>query len=70
VNVSQVVWYREQVERQKIEEVKLVEIDEVKEWKKQNKIRGVVKYLVWWKGFIAENNTWERGDDLENTKKK
>jgi len=46
VNVSQVVWYREQVERQKVEEVKLVEIDKVKEWKKQNKIRGVVKYLV------------------------
>ena len=46
MNVSQVVWYREQVERQKVEEVKLVEIDKVKEWKKQNKIRGVVKYLV------------------------
>ena len=32
VNVSQVVWYREQVERQKVKEVKLVEVDQVEEW--------------------------------------
>jgi len=31
VNVSQIVQYRKQVEEQKIEEVKLVEIDEVEE---------------------------------------
>ena len=29
VNVSWVVWYREQVERQKAKEVKLVEVEEV-----------------------------------------
>jgi len=24
---------------------------------------------VWWKGFIAENNTWKKKENLENTKK-
>ena len=32
MNVSQVVRYREQVEGQKVKEVKLVEVDGVKEW--------------------------------------
>jgi len=31
INVSWVVWYKEQVERQKIDEVKLVEVDKAKE---------------------------------------
>ena len=31
VNVSQIVWYREQVEGQKVEEVKPVEVEGVKE---------------------------------------
>jgi len=31
INVSQVVRYKEQVEKQKIKEVKLVEVDGVKE---------------------------------------
>ena len=31
VNISQIVWYREQVKEQKIEEMKLVEIHKVKE---------------------------------------
>ena len=31
VNISQIVWYREQVKEQKVEEMKLVEIHEVKE---------------------------------------
>jgi len=51
VNISQVVWYKEQVEGQKVEEVKLVEVDKVREWKvkkisNKRKIRGVIKYLV------------------------
>jgi len=33
VNISQVVEYKEQVERQKVIEVKLTEVDGVKEWK-------------------------------------
>ena len=45
------MWYKEQVERQKIEEVKPVEVEGVKEWKvekilNKRKIRGAVKYLV------------------------
>ena len=52
VNVSQVVWYREQVKRQKKEEGKPVEIKGVKEWEvekilNKRKIKGVDKYLVW-----------------------
>ena len=61
VNVSQVVRYRKQVKEQKVEEVKLVEVDGVEEWKvdkilNKRKIRGVVKYLVRWKGFIVKHN--------------
>jgi len=71
VNVSRIVWYREQVKRQKKEEGKLVEIEEVKEWEvektlNKKKIRGVEKYLVWWKGFMAEGDTWEKLENLKN----
>ena len=31
-------------------------------------MRGVVKYLVWWKRFTVEHNSWEKKKDLENTK--
>ena len=27
-----------------------------------------MKYLVQWKGFIAEYDSWEREEDLENVK--
>jgi len=29
-------------------------------------MRGVVKYLIWWKGFMAEGDTWERRENLKN----
>ena len=29
-------------------------------------MRGVVKYLIWWKGFTAERDTWERRENLKN----
>ena len=35
----------------------------------KRKIKGVVKYLVQWKEFIAEYDSWEREKDLKNTKK-
>ena len=59
VNVSQVVQYKEQVEEQRVEEAKPVEVEEVKKWKvkkilNKRKVRRVVKYLVCWKGFIIE----------------
>ena len=47
------------VEEQKIKEVKPVKMDGIKKWQiekilNKRKIREVVKYLVQWKGFIAE----------------
>jgi len=51
MNVSQVVRCREQVEGQKVEKVKPIEIDRVKEWEvekilNKRKVGEVVKYLV------------------------
>jgi len=34
----------------------------------KRKIRGVDKYLVQWKGFIAESDIWEKEKDLRNAK--
>ena len=71
VNVSQIVWYKEQVKGQKKEEGKPVEVEEVEEWEvekilNKKKMRGVEKYLIQWKGFTAEGDTWERRDNLKN----
>jgi len=73
VNVSRVVQYKEQVKGQKKEEGKPVEVKGVEKWKvekilNKRKIRGVNKYLVWWKGFTAEGDTWEKEKDLKNAK--
>jgi len=61
------------VEGQKKEEGKPIEIEGVEEWEiekilNKRKIRGVDKYLVRWKGFMAEHDTWERKEDLENVR--
>jgi len=71
VNMSQIVQYNEQVKEQKKEEGKPVEIEGVEEWEvekilNKKKMRGVEKYLVRWKGFTAEHDTWERKEDLGN----
>jgi len=71
VNVSQIIWYKEQVKGQKKEEGKPVEVEGVKEWEvekilNKKKIKGVEKYLVRWKGFTAEGGTWERIENLKN----
>ena len=71
VNVSQIVRYKEQIKRQKKEEEKPVEVEGVKEWEvekilNKKKMRGVMKYLIWWKGFTAEGDTWERKENLKN----
>ena len=73
VNISCIVRYKEQVEGQKKEEEKPIEIEEVEEWKiekilNKRKIRGVDKYLVRWKGFTAGHNTQERKKDLRNAR--
>ena len=54
INISQIVRYKEQVKEQKKEEEKPVEVEGVKEWEvekilNKKKIRGVEKYLIWWK---------------------
>jgi len=71
VNISQIVRYNEQVKEQKKEEGKPVEVEGVEEWEvekilNKKKMRGVEKYLVQWKGFTAEHDTWERKEDLGN----
>ena len=62
VNISQIVQYKEQVRGEKKEKGKPVEIEGVEEWEvekilNKKKIRGVEKYLIWWKGFTAEEDT-------------
>jgi len=74
VNVSQIVRYKEQVKGQKKDEGKLIEVKGAKKWEverilNKKKIRGVEKYLVWWKGFTAERDTWERKENLKNAGK-
>ena len=71
VNVSWIVRYKEQVKGQKKEEGKPVEVKGVEEWEvekvlNKKKIRGVEKYLIWWKGVTAEGDTWERRENLKN----
>jgi len=34
----------------------------------KRKVREVIKYLVQWKEFIAEHNSWEKEENLENAK--
>ena len=53
--------------------MKPVKVDGVKKWEvekflNKRKIKGVVRYLVWWKEFIVEHDTWKREKDLENAK--
>jgi len=72
VNVSRIVCYKEQVKGQRKEEGKPIEVEGVEEWEvekilNKKKIRGVVKYLIRWKGFTAEGDTWERRENLKNT---
>jgi len=64
VNVSRIRCYVEQVEGQKKKQPALVIIEGEEEWEverilNKQKIRGKDKYLVWWKGFMAESDTWE-----------
>jgi len=39
----------------------VIEVEDVEEWKVEKilnkiKIKGVVKYLIWWKKFTVDNN--------------
>jgi len=74
VNVSRVRLYKPQVEGQKKIPPKLVIIEGEKEFEVEkilNKrmVRGKEKFLVRWKGYTAEEDTWENKKNLKNVKK-
>jgi len=59
------------VKGQKKEEKKPVEVKRVEEWEvekilNKKKMRRVVKFLIQWKGFTVEGDTWERKENLKN----
>ena len=71
VNISWRVRYKEQVKGQKKEEGKPVEVEGVEEWEvekilNKKRIRGMEKYLIWWKRFTVEGDTWKRRENLKN----
>ena len=73
VNVSRVWLYKPQVEGQKKTPPKLVIIKGEEEFEVEkilNKwvVWGKEKFLVWWKEYTAEGNTWESRENLENAK--
>ena len=73
VNVSRVCIYKNQIEDQKKEQPLLVVIEEEEKYEvekilNKRKFRGKDRYLVWWKGYIAKENTWESKENLGNTR--
>jgi len=73
VNVSRVQLYKPQVEGQKKILPKLLIIKgqeefEVEEILNKRMIREKKKFLVRWKGYMAEEDTWENRENLENIK--
>jgi len=73
VNVSRIHKYIGQVKGQKREQPAPVIIDGEEEWEvekilNKQRIRGKDKYLVQWKGFTVESDTWEGRENLGNTK--
>ena len=74
VNVSRVRLYKPQVEGQKKTPPKPVIIKgkeefEVEKILNKRTVQGKVKFLVQWKGYMAEEDTWENRENLENAKK-
>jgi len=73
VNISKIQRYIGQVERQRKGQPSPVVIEREEEWEVERilnkwQIRGKDKYLVQWKGFTAESDTWEGRENLENAK--
>ena len=71
VNVSQIKWYIDQVDGQRKEAPQPVVVEGEEEWEVENilnkrKVRGKDKFLVQWKGFTAEGDTWESQENLQN----
>jgi len=66
--------YKLQVEKQKVTRLAPVVIEEEEEYKvekilNKRKIRGKDKFLVCWKGYMVEANTWKDKGNLKNTEK-
>ena len=75
VNVRRIVKYREQVERQKKIPPPSIEVAGEKEYEVEEILdrqerRGKTKYLVKWKEYMAEENTWEEVENLKNAMEK
>ena len=75
VNVRRLVKYREQVEGQKKIPLPPVKIAGEKEYKVEEILdrqerRGKMKYLVKWKEYTAEENTWKGLENLKNVMEK
>jgi len=73
VTVSRICRYVGQVEGQKKKQPAPVIIEGEEEWEverilNKRQVRGKDKYLVCWKEFTAESNTWEGRENLENAK--
>jgi len=73
VNVSRVQLYKLQVEGQKKILPKQVIIEGEEEFKiekilNKRTVRGKEKFLVRWKEYMAEEDTWENRENLENMK--
>ena len=71
VNVSRIKQYIDQVDGQKKETPQPVIVEGKEEWEvekilNKRKIRGKDKFLVWWKGFMVERDTWESRENLQN----
>ena len=75
VNVRRLVKYREQVEGQKKIPPPPVEVDSEKEYEVEEILnrqerRGKMRYLVKWKKYMMEENTWEELENLKNVGEK
>ena len=73
VNVSRLQLYKLQVKGQKVTLPALVIVEgeekyEVEKILNKRKMWGRDKFLVWWKGYIAEADTWEGKEKLGNAK--
>ena len=71
VNVSQIKQYVDQVNGQRKETPQPVVIEGEEEWEvekilNKRRVRGKDKFLVRWKGFTAEGDTWESRKNLQN----
>ena len=73
VNISRICRYVGQVGGQRKEQLLLVIIEGEEEWEverflNKQRIRGKDKYLVCWKEFTVESDTWEGRENLKNAK--